>query len=647
MTKTYEVWLGADGATPPYDRPLMPVCTPQWYADSMVFGELTVANPDRDVVNQYDVKVNEAFDAYMKAREDNREYGQFNFGDWWGERVINWGNIEYDTQHAFFLQFARSGDLRFLQAGEEAERHNRDVDTVHAHQDPQRVGRVYAHCIGHVGNYYQKSPLDGPNRGSPRGGFTPSHTWCEGHTDHFFLTGERRSQTTAAKIADHYGTYGTRDYDFRNCREPGWDLIFTMAVYRGTSDPFYLNAARIIVDRVLERQTPEPALGTAGGGWRRRMVPGHCLCEPAHYGNAGFMVGVLLTGLKWYHLETGDARVAESLHQGARFLANDMWEPDIQGFRYTTCPKSSKGAWSNLLLFDGMGYAYRLTGDKDIARVLMAGTDAAIESLSGWGKSYTMYIRVAPHVLGLLADLRETPPMPLPRLLADVPTAFSGRQAVRFDASTSVVPKGLPVTYAWAFGDGTTGTGATVEKTYAPGQYRAVLTVGAGDATETAETTVVMPPLSTLAKLDDRAVVVEAETFAAQGGGQVKTASGRRGASGSIVTGWEDAIGHWLEWKASVPRAGRYHLLLKYCSGATNPRRELRLNGQVPGEAAREIRFEPTGGYSTGTDNWAYLTVGGNDAPMVLDLPAGESTLRLTNLGDGLALDWILLRPVD
>ncbi|NLF19266.1 MAG: hypothetical protein GX595_18720, partial [Lentisphaerae bacterium] len=40
MTKTYEVWLGADGATPPYDRPLMPVCTPQWYADSMVFGEL-------------------------------------------------------------------------------------------------------------------------------------------------------------------------------------------------------------------------------------------------------------------------------------------------------------------------------------------------------------------------------------------------------------------------------------------------------------------------------------------------------------------------------------------------------------------------------------------------------------------------------
>ena len=51
--------------------------------------------------------------------------------------------------------------------------------------------------------------------------------------------------------------------------------------------------------------------------WRRMMVPGHCYCEPAHYGNAGFMVGVLLTGLKWHHLETGDPRVDP---------ANDTWD---------------------------------------------------------------------------------------------------------------------------------------------------------------------------------------------------------------------------------------------------------------------------------------------------------------------------------
>lgn len=647
MTKTYEVWLGADNASPPYDRPLLPICPPAWYAKSMVFGEFGIADAHREVVRDYDAKVNEAFDAYMKAREDNREYGQFNFGDWWGERVINWGNIEYDTQHAFFLQFVRSGDPRFLQAGEEAERHNRDIDTVHYHKDPARVGRVYAHCIGHVGDYLAKSPLEGPNRGSPRGGFTPSHTWCEGHTDHYFLTGVRRSQATARKIADHYGSYGTVNYDFHNCREPGWDLIFTMAVYRGTGDPFYLNAARIIVERVLERQTEHAALGSAGGGWRRRMVPGHCLCQPAHYGNAGFMVGVLLTGLKWYHLETGDERVARAIHLGSRFLIADMWVPEVQGFRYTSCPTSSVGPWSNLLLFDGMGYAYRLTGDKDLARVLAQGTDAAIQSLSGWGKSYTMYIRVAPHVLGLLAELRESPPLPLPRVTADVPAPLSGRTAVVLDASTSRLPKGTRATVTWDLGDGTGATGERVEHPYAAGRYRATVSVTAGGQSETATVAIAVPPRELLTADPGRAVLIEAETFSGQGGGTVKVATGRTGASGAMVTGWQDSLGHWLEWRTKVPATGTYHLVLKYCSGSPAPRRELRVDGSSPAAACQEVRFENTGGFSTGRDDWRYLAIGGETQPVGLVLSAGEHVLRLVNLGDGLALDWLMLLPAE
>lgn len=419
MTKTHEVWLSLDGSTPPHDRPLFAAATPRWYADSGAFGPLSVANPQRPVVADYDKKVAATLDAYLANREHNREYGQLNFGDWWGERIINWGNIEYDTQHAFFLQFARSGDRRFLQAGEEAETHNRDVDTVHDHAKAERVGCVYAHCIGHVGSYLEKSPLSGPNQGTARGGFTVSHTWCEGHMDHYFLTGDRRSLETGLAVADHYGTWRMQNYDFSNCRDSGWHLILTLGVYRATGDPFYLNAARIIVERVLERQTPEPKFNTQGGGWRRMMVPGHCLCEPAHYGNAGFMVGVLLTGLKWYHLETADPRVAESIRLGAHFLIDDLWAADVGGFRYTSCPVSSKGAWSNFLLFDGIGYAYQLScqagrPDLDLARHLAAGTDPAIAAMSGMGKSFSQFIRVAPHYLDLLAELREHPPGPAP-----------------------------------------------------------------------------------------------------------------------------------------------------------------------------------------------------------------------------------------
>lgn len=412
MTKTHEVWLGLDGGSPPLDRPLFAVAPPSWYARSGALGEFAVADPARAVVRDYDKKVADTLDKYLANRERGREFGMFNFGDWWGERLINWGNIEYDTQHAFFLQFVRSGDIRFLRVGEEAETHNRDVDTVHAHASADRVGCVYAHCIGHVGDYLAKSPLPGPNQGTAGGHFTVSHTWCEGHMDHYFLTGDRRSFETGLKIADHYDTYRMINYDFTNCRDSGWHLILTMAAYRATGDPFYLNAARIIVARVLERQTPKAMFNTRGGGWRRMLVPGHCLCDPPHYGNAGFMVGVLLTGLKWYHLETGDPLVAKSIIMGANFLIDDMWCEDVRGFRYTSCPVSSKGPWSNFLLFDGIGYAYRLTQkdghpDERLASHLRKGTDSAIEAMSGMGKSYSQFIRVAPHFVGLLADLRE------------------------------------------------------------------------------------------------------------------------------------------------------------------------------------------------------------------------------------------------
>lgn len=415
MTKTHEIWIGLDGNTPPLDRPLFAAAPPRWYADSGAFGEIAVADPQRPVVGDYDRKVSATLDAYLADRDKLREYGMLNFGDWWGERIINWGNIEYDTQHAFFLQFARSGDRRFLQAGDEAETHNRDVDTVHHHAKAERVGCVYAHCIGHVGDYLPMSPLPGRNQGTARGGFTVSHTWCEGHMDHYFLTGDRRSLETGLAIADHYNTYKMMNYDFSNCRDSGWHLILTMAVYRATGDPFYLNAARIIVERVLERQTPKPKFNTKGGGWRRMMVPGHCLCEPAHHGNAGFMVGVLLTGLKWYHLETGDPRVAKSIMMGANFLIDDLWEEDVSGFRYTSCPVSSKGPWSNFLLFDGIGYAYRLSQqagqpDAGLARHLREGTDPAINAMSGMGKSFSQFIRVAPHFIGLLAELCESEP---------------------------------------------------------------------------------------------------------------------------------------------------------------------------------------------------------------------------------------------
>jgi hypothetical protein len=127
---------------------------------------------------------------------------------------------------------------------------------------------------------------------------------------------------------------------------------------------------------------------------------------PRHHGEAGFMVAILLTGLKYYHEATGDDRVAQSIVRASHFLIDDMWLPDELGFRYTSCPRSFKGAWSNFLLFDGISFAHRRTGEAKLGDVLRKGTESALQSMTGWGKGFTQYTRVAPGFLGYLAQLR-------------------------------------------------------------------------------------------------------------------------------------------------------------------------------------------------------------------------------------------------
>ena len=63
-----------------------------------------------------------------------------NFGDWWGERQHNWGNLEYDDSHVFLRHFARTGDTTAWTAGDRGAKHYADVDTIHYHADPWRVG---------------------------------------------------------------------------------------------------------------------------------------------------------------------------------------------------------------------------------------------------------------------------------------------------------------------------------------------------------------------------------------------------------------------------------------------------------------------------------------------------------------------------
>lgn len=400
LSKTHTMYIGKD--IPSLPMPV-PQASPEWVCESGALGEIHPVK--EDVFADYETKVSEAFDAYLENRERGREYGMLNYGDWWGERKWNWGNCEYDTAYALFIQWARSGDLRWLKEGCRAALHHRDVDTCHASADTGNVGGVYEHCIGHTGDYYP----DGFRPGAFSGGHSSvSHTWVDGFLLHHFLTGDLRSLDTARIVADRYDSHYTRNYDFTDCRDSGWHLIHAMAMYHATRDRFYLNASHIIVERTLERQTED-------GGWRRILGPGHCFCHPPrHTGNAGFMVGILLNGLRLYHQSTGDPRVAAAIVRGAEYLIDDMWVDDADGFRYTSCPHSPMFTDNFHAGIGGIAYAWRISRNPRLEPVLRRATQQAIHTNSFGkpendrgtiGKAISAGLRSAPYALYDVAHL--------------------------------------------------------------------------------------------------------------------------------------------------------------------------------------------------------------------------------------------------
>ena len=344
------------------DEPPVLAAPPEWYAKSGVFGDFVPKTAQRTPV--YDDACERAYHRYVSARDRGHMFGMLNFGDLFGERRVNWSNGEYDHHHTAAQMFVRAADARWRHLMEVMARHDIDVDLCHYHTNPRYRGASWVHAMGHTGGYFKKRYQG--TWGIPGGGTTVSHTWTEGTCEHYLLTGDPSAIEAARSIADHYSGGYIDHYDFTNGRIPGWHLIHLMAVYRVTYDPYYLNAARIIVDRVLERRTP-------GSGWARQMVPGHCHCTPRCRGACSFMQGVLGIGLREYYKETQDERVPPAIVDSARYVIEQMWVPDRTAFRYTSCPESSITTSRTDTLAGLMLFAHELSGDPLFADVAVRG----------------------------------------------------------------------------------------------------------------------------------------------------------------------------------------------------------------------------------------------------------------------------------
>ena len=407
-------------------HPMTAVAPAEHYCSSRAFTD--IAPVDRGRFRLYEEKVDKGFAVLLTETERFKEYGMMNYGDTCGEggpsmRTRMWSNVEYDLTHSLLLQFARSADLRYFRRAEIAARHNMDVDRIHFHTDRERIGQVYGHSDRHSSSNCGEDIGDwSRGRSSGRNG----HTWVEGLYEYAFLTGDRRALAVAKQTSDSLARLTPNRPGFSGERVPGWILVALTSAYRETLDPLYLKACKPIVCEVLRRFKHDRGL------WTHRLPRGHCNCPQPHYGGVGFMMGVLLSGLKHYHELTGDAAVADCIVAASRGIFADMWDPAVLGFHYTSCPNTSSGPFANMLISEGYAYACRLSDDaemkKHLVQMLVGAAQTGTPTTS---KPFAMYTRAAPHTLAELTrlNLPDRPfarrPDELPKLMmAGVETAL-------------------------------------------------------------------------------------------------------------------------------------------------------------------------------------------------------------------------------
>ena len=415
VARTHELWVRVLADRPDPDKlgrffraaeePLLATCEPAHVAATKVFGPLPPAGKAGGYA-AYDEAIAKALTDHLRLRDRGREYGMLNYGDWFGERGVNWGNLEYDLGHGMFLQYLRTGDRRYFLRGEQAARHHVDVDVVHATNKhlknpwgpPPQVGEIWLHCLNHTGGYYQNAPLP-VSRTYQMGHSTNfGHVWVAGDLDYYYLTGDRRARTVGLRIADAMVRHCPPRYG-DHIRALGWPMILVLAAYDLTGEAKYLEAATSCWQVLKKHLDPKR-------GWVVRLAKGHCLHPDRRcHGNVPFMEGLVCCALARYHRITKDPEVLKAISTGIDQMIRECWLGELKTFRYTACPLSPPTWGLFALSAETMAYEIAHTQSARHRQILRDGLRAQIaKGISGNGKAMAQVMHFTPHALGALAD---------------------------------------------------------------------------------------------------------------------------------------------------------------------------------------------------------------------------------------------------
>ena len=433
QTPRWRIWLDLSQDGPSLaqtaNTPLVPSADPGQAIASGTWGHIAPAGGPG--MKQYDDWAENLFDnGYCRSIEAQRDYGQMNWGDWFGERKCNWGNHEYDTAKHILVQYARTGDPKYFYVGDTAARHTSEIDVVHfvnndlkKHYEkdlggnsayPVRPGMVHEHCVGHMSGFYDVERIRelytslGNGHHLCLAPYNLGHIWTQGMVYDYFLTGDPWLKETVEKIGDNLAKLvEDRKFNFKTGshvgRVNGWTMLAIAGAYELDLNERYLHAMKLLADDALSSQDPHC------GGWLWKLPSGHCNCQTKHVGEAGFIGSVRVNGLSRYYELSGDERIPNVVKRAVTHINKDTWMEQYSDWRYTSCPATGRVGQTGVTMA-ALVNSVKLNGEPEHLRILQKAWDEKFDRLltaprsrPGLGKTYSQIMYGSPEVVSLLA----------------------------------------------------------------------------------------------------------------------------------------------------------------------------------------------------------------------------------------------------
>ncbi|MBI3324041.1 MAG: hypothetical protein HYZ92_02060 [Candidatus Omnitrophica bacterium] len=363
---------------------------PAWLCKSGAFGNLLEAGPWS---RGYDAYLIDGI--YLPSVERKRLsgglavlYGWRDYGDrlrpgwadvWEGRRIPAFYNDTHVGARNFLAQYARTGDERWFDLGEEASRHWMDIDVSHA----DRLGH-WRHGYGPgEGHLIKHDLIDHTSRNLHAG-----HAHISGLPDYYLLTGDARTLEVIREVGNWWANavpdvfplpvpqphYAEAERDY------AWPLFVLNEAYRVTGELRYLKAASQIVKHLIgwwqqpsEHWANGKLIGRnqwrSGTGWwamypRQDNSPEPPKGKILYNGTNPWMAGALLGAVIQFreldrdHGLADDELIEEMVLQTMNYVVKYGWNEEGRYFMYAESSPQTNGGMNHLVY--PLAYCWRL-----------------------------------------------------------------------------------------------------------------------------------------------------------------------------------------------------------------------------------------------------------------------------------------------